>query len=98
MKFTLEQITQIIKEEIAAVLSEEIEDADEVKDEIIKLFSVSGTMLNFEEIAQSLANQGDVDPDDNDLKELLDELVAGNFLEVDEDGDYEAGTEYGEYE
>ena len=98
MKFTQKQIEQIIKEEIAAVLSEEIPNADGVKDEIIKLFSVSNTMYNFEQIAQELANQADLELDASDLKELLDELVAGNFLEVDEEDDYEAGTEYGEYE
>tara|TARA_Y100000592_G_scaffold22655_1_gene35191 strand:- start:4939 stop:5235 length:297 start_codon:yes stop_codon:yes gene_type:complete len=98
MKLTQKRLLNLIKEQVAAVLSEEIPNADGVKDEIIKLFSVSNTMYNFEQIAQELANQADLELDASDLKELLDELVAGNFLEVDEEGDYEAGTEYGEYE
>ena len=86
MKFTLEQITQIIKEEIAAVLSEasprDIDDA-------IKDLLGSTESAGIKEIVEDLPMYGN-DSDEQDIKEELQELIEkGEVVKFEDDKDGE---------
>ncbi len=95
MKFALEQIAQIIKEEIAAVLSE---DRDRPDEELLDLvLDVAKDPLNAEyfdlqDIEDYLLNQvraGNIDEyDEDEVVAAANYLVGNNDLEKLPNGDY----------
>jgi len=86
MKFTLEQITQIIKEEIASVLNEA---SDRDIDDAIKDLLGSTESAGIDEIVEDLPMYGN-DSDRQDIEEELEELIEKEEVvkfEDDEDGE-----------
>ena len=86
MKFTLEQITQIIKEEIAAVLSEA---SDRDIDDAIKDLLGSTESAGIKEIVEDLPMYGN-DSDKQGIEEELEELIEkGEVVKFEDDRDGE---------
>ena len=101
MKLTKQNLVNIIKEEIEAVVNEQMSDQmdPDLMNKILEILGQDG-FVRVEEVQKQLSMERDrggqdLDPDDDEVAEHIEELVEDGILSgPDAAGDYEEGDNF----
>jgi len=101
MKLTKQDLVNIIKEEIEAVVNERMTDQmdSDLMNKILEILAEDG-FVSVKEVLKQLSMERerggqDLDPDDSEVAEHIEELVEDGILSgPDPDGDYEEGDNF----
>ena len=104
MKLTKQDLVNIIKEEIEAVVNEQMTDQmdPDLMNKILEILGEDG-FVSVEEVQKQLSMERerggqDLDPDDSEVAEHIEELVEDGILSgPDAEGDYEEGDNFVKY-